>query len=126
MYFTSVIRNFKGAENLVFKDEIDEGLSLDRDSLVVALVHENEHYSVLDLKNGFEVLFTFYGYRILEKHCMDCDISISYSAIINKDACTNNANVASLKYGDHHVSLLDKVNVGVLSIPVFKCLVNRV
>ena len=50
MYFTSVIRNFKGAENLVFKDEIDEGLSLDRDSLVVALVHENEHYSVLDLK----------------------------------------------------------------------------
>ena len=126
VYFTSVIRNFKGAENLVFKDEIDEGLSLDRDSLVVALVHENEHYSVLDLKNGFEVLFTFYGYRILEKHCMDCDISISYSAIVNGDACTNNANVASLKYGDHHVSLLDKVNVGVLSTPVFKCLVNRV
>lgn len=50
MYFTSVIRNFKGAENLVFKDEIDDGLSLDRDSLVVALVHENERYSVLDLK----------------------------------------------------------------------------
>lgn len=50
VYFTSVIRNFKGAENLVFKDEIDDGLSLDRDSLVVALVHENERYSVLDLK----------------------------------------------------------------------------
>lgn len=126
VYFTSVIRNFKGTENLVFKDEIDEGLSLDRDSLVVALVHENEHYSVLDFRNGFEVLFTFDGYRILENHCMDCDIRISYSAIVNGDACINNANVASLKYGDHHVSLSDKVNVGVLSIPVFKCSVNRV
>lgn len=57
---------------------------------------------------------------------MDCDISISYSAIVNMDACINNANVASLKYGNHHVSLSDKVNVGVLSIPVFKCSVNRV
>ena len=134
VYFTSVIRNFKGAENLELTDVMEKGLSLNLDSIVVSLVNdnliiglnENEHYSVLDLKNGFEVLFTFYGYRILEKHCMDCDISISHSAIINKDACTNNANVASLKYGDHLVSLSDKVNVGVLSIPVFKCSVNRV
>lgn len=42
---------------------------------------------------------------------MDCDISISYSAIVNMDACTNNVNLASLKYGDHYVSLSDKVNV---------------
>ena len=111
-----------------------KGLSLNLDSIVVSLVNdnliidlnENEHYSVFDLKNGFKVLFTFDGYRILENHCMDCDISISYSAIVNKDACINNANVASLKYGDHLVSLSDKVNVGVLSIPVFKCSVNRV
>lgn len=134
VYFTSVIRNFKGAENLELTDVMEKGLSLNLDSIVVSLVNdnliidlnENEHYSVLDLRNGFEVLFTFDGYRILENHCMDCDISISYSAIVNGDACINNANVASLKYGDHHVSLLDKVNVGVLSIPVFKCSVNRV
>lgn len=134
VYFTSVIRNFKGAENLELTDVMEKGLSLNLDSIVVSLVNdnliidlnENEHYSVLDLGNGFEVLFTFDGYRILENHCMDCDIRISYSAIVNKDACTNNANVASLKYGDHLVSLSDKVNVGVLSIPVFKCSVNRV
>ncbi len=134
VYFTSVIKNFKGAENLELTDVMEKGLSLNLDSIVVSLVNdnliidlnENEHYSVLDLGNGFEVLFTFDGYRILENHCMDCDISISYSAIVNKDACTNNANVASLKYGDHLVSLSDKVNVGVLSIPVFKCSVNRV
>lgn len=134
VYFTSVIRNFKGAENLELTDVMEKGLSLNLDSIVVSLVNDNliidlnknEHYSVLDLENGFKVLFTFDGYRILENHCMDCDIRISYSAIVNGDACTNNANVASLKYGDHHVSLSDKVNVGVLSIPVFKCSVNRV
>lgn len=134
VYFTSVIKNFKGAENLELTDVMEKGLSLNLDSIVVSLVNdnliidlnENEHYSVLDLENGFEVLFTFDGYSILENHCMDCDIKISYSAIVNKDACINNANVASLKYGDHLVSLSDKVNVGVLSIPVFKCSVNRV
>lgn len=58
VYFTSVIRNFKGAENLVFKDEMEKGLSLNLDSIVVSLVNdnliiglnENEHYSVLDLR----------------------------------------------------------------------------
>lgn len=117
VYFTSVIRNFKGAENLELTDVMEKGLSLNLDSIVVSLVNdnliidlnENEHYSVFDLKNGFKVLFTFDGYRILENHCMDCDISISYSAIVNKDACTNNANVASLKYGDHLVALSDKI-----------------
>ena len=133
VYFTSVISNFKGAENLDFTDEMEKGLSLNRDSLVVSLVNdnsiinlnENEHYSVTDLRNGFEVLFTFDGYRILENHCMDCDISISYSAIVNENALINNANVATLKYGDHLVSLSDKAHVGVLSIPVFKCSVNK-
>lgn len=58
VYFTSVIRNFKGSENLVFKDEMEKGLSLNLDSIVVSLVNdnlitglnENEHYSVLDLR----------------------------------------------------------------------------
>ena len=110
------------------------GLSFDRDSIVVALVHENliidlnenEHYRVLDLRNGFQVLFTLDGYRILARHCVDCDIKISYSAIVNRGACINNVNVASLKYGDHLVSLSDKANVGVLSIPVFKFTVNEI
>lgn len=57
---------------------------------------------------------------------MDYDIRISYRAIVNGDACINNVNVASLKYGDHLVSLSDRVNVGVLSIPVFKCTVNEI
>lgn len=133
VYFTSVISNFKGAENLDFTDEMEKGLSLNRDSLFVSLVNdnsiinlnENEHYSVTDLKNGFQILFTSDGYRVLEKHCMDCDIRISYSAIVNENALINNANVATLKYGDHLVSLSDKAHVGVLSIPVFKCSVNK-
>lgn len=133
VYFTSVISNFKGAENLDFTDEMEKGLSLNRDSLVVSLVNdnsiinlnENEHYSITDLKNGFQILFTSDGYRVLEKYYIDFDINISYSAILNKDALINNANVVTLKYGDHLVSLSDKAHVGVLSIPVFKCSVNK-
>ena len=133
VYFTSVISNFKGAQNLDFTDEMEKGLSLNRDSLVVSLVkgnsiinlNENEHYSVTDLKNGFQILFTSDGYRVLEKYYIGFDINISYSAIVNKDALINNANVVTLKYGDHLVSLLDKAHVGVLSIPVFKCTVKK-
>lgn len=54
VYFTSVIKNFKGAENLEFTDVMEKGLSLNLDSIVVSLVNENliidlnenEHYSV--------------------------------------------------------------------------------
>ena len=77
------------------------------------------------MNEGFQVLFTSDGYSLFEKNCRDCDIRISYSAIVNADAQINNANVATLKYGDHLVSLSDKAHVGVLSIPVFKCTVNK-
>ena len=133
VYFTSVIKNFRGAENLELTDVMEKGLSLNLDSIVVSLVNdnsiiglnENEHYSLTDLKDGFQVLFTSDGYSVLEKNCGNCDIRISYSTIVNKDAQINNVNVATLKYGDHLVSLSDKAHVGVLSIPVFKCTVNK-
>ena len=133
VYFTSVIKNFRGAENLELTDVMEKGLSLNLDSIVVSLVddnlivglNKNEHYTVTDLNEGFQVLFTSDGYSLFEKNCRDCDIRISYSAIVNADAQINNANVATLKYGDHLVSLSDKAHVGVLSIPVFKCTVNK-
>ena len=133
VYFTSVIKNFRGAENLELTDVMEKGLSLNLDSIVVSLfddnlivgLNKNEHYTVTDLNEGFQVLFTSDGYSLFEKNCRDCDIRISYSAIVNADAQINNANVATLKYGDHLVSLSDKAHVGVLSIPVFKCTVNK-
>lgn len=58
VYFTNVIRNFKGAENLELTDVMEKGLSLNLYSILVSLVNdnliiglnENEHYSVLDLR----------------------------------------------------------------------------
>ena len=41
VYFTSVIKNFRGAENLELTDVMEKGLSLNLDSIVVSLVDDN-------------------------------------------------------------------------------------
>ena len=146
VYFTAEIDNFKGAENLVFTDIMDSGLSL---SVINNVVHPQVHlvkrtakdtvadtdivelklgvgqdyvttYEKIGKKDKFTLKFTDSGYAKLEKYYNDYVLRISYYATVNKNALINNENTATLKYGNNPNVITSNAYVGVLSIPVFK------
>lgn len=146
VYFTAEIDNFKGAENLVFTDIMDIGLSL---SVINNVVHPQVHlvkrtakdtvadtdivelklgesqdyvttYEKIGEKDKFTLKFTDSGYAKLEQYYNDYVLRISYYATVNKNAKINNENTATLKYGNNPNVIKSNAYVGVLSIPVFK------
>lgn len=146
VYFTAEIDNFKGAENLVFTDIMDSGLSL---SVINNVVHPQVHlvkrtakdtvadtdivelklgerqdyvttYEKIGEKDKFTLKFTDSGYAKLEQYYNDYVLRISYYATVNKNALINNENTATLKYGNNPNVITSNAYVGVLSIPVFK------
>lgn len=143
--FTAQITNFKGAENLVFTDIMEKGLSLylnqhnqflPQVNLVKKTATENvTNADVIELskttdwnttvskegeKDKFTLEFTDEGYNKLEQNYEDYVLRISYYATVNKNALLNNENTATLKYGNNPHVLTSNAYVGVLSIPVFK------
>lgn len=145
VWFTAEIDNFKGAEQLVFTDTMDSGLSLNgilnnqvilQVSLVKRSVTENvtdtdvenlrlgTHYTTVPSKeygkDKFTLEFTPEGYKQLEQNYENYVLRISYSATVNKSALINNENTATLKYGNNPNVITSTAHVGVLSIPVFK------
>lgn len=145
VWFTAEIDKYKGAEQLVFTDIMDSGLSLNgildnqvllQVSLVKRNVTENvtdadvenlrlgTHYTTVpskeDGKDKFTLEFTPEGYKQLEQYYENYILRISYSATVNKNALINNENTATLKYGNNPSVLTSNAYVGVLSIPVLK------
>lgn len=145
VWFTAEIDNFKGAEQLVFTDTMDSGLSLNgilnnQVLLQVSLVKRNVTENVTDAdvqnlrlntdyttvpgkedrKDKFTLQFTDEGYKKLEQYYENYVLRISYSATVNKSALINNENTATLKYGNNPNVITSNAYVGVLSIPVFK------
>lgn len=143
--FTAQITNFKGAENLVFTDIMEKGLSLylnehnyflPQVNLVKKTARENvTNADVIELlkttdwnttvtkegeKDKFTLEFTDEGYKKLEQNYADYVLRISYYATVNKSALINNENTATLKYGNNPKVITSNAYVGVLSIPVFK------
>ena len=148
--FTAEIDNFKGAENLVFTDIMDKGLSLcvgehnhflPHVNLVKKTAIENvTNEDVIELsmstdwntnvttegeKDKFTLEFTDEGYKKLERNYADYVLRISYYATVNKNAELNNVNTAQLNYGDSPNAIISTANVGVLSIPVLKTTINN-
>ena len=146
VYFTAEIDNFKGAENLVFTDIMDSGLSL---SVINNVVHPQVHlvkrtakdtvadtdivelklgegqdyvttYEKIGEKDKYTLKFTDEGYKKLEQNYADYVLRISYYATVNKSALINNENTATLKYGNNPNVITSNAYVGVLSIPVSK------
>lgn len=146
VHFTITIKNLKGAENLVLKDTMDEGLDLYRynnnftvsmnlvnkdkvdegidpnDTTNIIRMTENNDYTLtttkVENKDSFNVSFTEEGYKKIESN-PNYILRISYSAVVNKNANINNTNTAELTYGDNN-STQDEAYVGSLNIPVLK------
>lgn len=146
VHFTITIKNLKGAENLVLKDTMDEGLDLyqynnnftvsmnlvnkdkvdegidPNDTTNIIRMTENNDYTLtttkVENKDSFNVSFTEEGYKKIESN-PNYILRISYSAVVNKNANINNTNTAELTYGDNNTTQ-DQAYVGSLNIPVLK------
>lgn len=148
VYFTAEINNFKGADSLVFTDTMDSGLSLgginENNQLLpqVSLVKKDkidnlEYGDSVDLKynqdwtttfnilspeggkDNFTLKFTVEGLKKLQENYENYVLRISYHATVNKNAKINNANTATLTYGNSQ-TVTSTAHVGVLSITVLK------
>lgn len=105
--FQSVITLKKGAENLVYHDKMDSGLTLNGDSVLVACSDANNpcinKYTVrtTDLTDGctFEIAFDNNYITSLAK---DTTLTVTYSAVLNEhvDVEQGEDNTAWLKYGN--------------------------
>lgn len=118
--FKVTIKAYKGAENYVLHDTMDDGLTLNSESIVVKATPKdgtettltaNTDYEVAtnslvsesgeDPKRTFEIKFKDTYLNGIDK---ETDIVVTYSAVLNKDAKISkdiNSNAAKLTYADN-------------------------
>ena len=118
--FKVTIKAYKGAENYVLHDTMDDGLTLNSESIVVKATPKdgtettltaNTDYEVAtnslvsesgeDPKCTFEIKFKDTYLNGIDK---ETDIVVTYSAVLNKDAKISkdiNSNAAKLTYADN-------------------------
>lgn len=119
--FKSTVKAKKGAENYKFHDEMSDGLTLNKDSIVVkvnnaALTLNTDYTIVYDVvhKNAsgeatstcdFEITFTK---TYLDSITAETEIEITYNAVLNEGAVVGtdgNPNKSWLDYGDtNHIT----------------------
>ena len=137
VHFKTTITAQSGAENYVLHDKMSEGLTFDRDSVVVKWTNSagtektpapatTEAYSVKtdNLEPAepctFHIEFTKAFCDNLEK---DDKIIITYSATLNKKAVigvAGNANETWLGYGNNSTTNHDTTTTKTFELPVFK------
>ena len=102
--FKTTITVKKGAKALVMHDKMEDGLSFNADSVAIAGLTKGTDYTVVttDLsdKCDFEIQFT---QTYLDSLTADTPLTVTYSAVLNKNADTTNGvkNNAQLKWGDN-------------------------
>lgn len=102
--FQVTINLKKGAKNVVLHDAMSDGLTFSgADSVAIAGLTKGTEYTVVttDLTDGcdFEIRFTK---DYLDSLTADTTLTVTYSAVLNENATTADANnTAQLKWGDH-------------------------
>ena len=133
--FKTVIHAKKGAQNYVLHDQMEEGLTLDQNSITVKVgeteLSKGTHYTVdfnvpCQDENGndaicdFEITFTN---SYLSTITRDTEIVVTYTAVLNKDAeiadDTNN-NDTKLDYGDNSHSEWDTTTTKTFMFDIIK------
>lgn len=138
VYFSSEITVKDGAENYVLHDKMDDGLTLDTDSVKVKLklndttLVKGTDYQVItnvtdvseDSKCTFHITFKDNFYTQIKSND---EVIVTYSATLNEKAFVGhddqhdgNKNKTWLGYGDSKITVDSKVNVFTLKLPVCK------
>lgn len=135
--FNVVINNFKGADNLIIKDNFGDKIKLVTTSdgnfvptITLCKFNNDQLEDVINLRNNTDFTitkndtdFTFKfleaGNKKLQEH-LDFDLFITYNAVVNSGVGIEDiVNTAILTYGDNNTTQ-DKAYVGSLNIPVLK------
>ena len=119
----------KGAQNYVLTDTMEEGLTLNQDSIAVTagttLTAGKDYTVTYPTGKTFEITF---AKDYLEKITGNTQIVVTYSAIINEKAVINgdgNVNSAQLKYGDNTKTEVDYTRTYVLAFELLKTDANH-
>lgn len=135
--FNVVINNFKGADNLIIKDNFGDKIKLVTTSdgnfvptITLCKFNNDQLEDVINLRNNtdftitkndtdFTIKFLEAGNKKLQEH-LDFDLFITYNAVVNSGVGIEDiVNTAILTYGDNNTTQ-DKAYVGSLNIPVLK------
>lgn len=126
--FNVVINNFKGADNLIIKDNFGDKIKLVTTSdgnfvptIMLCKFNNDQLEDVINLRNNtdFTIKFLEAGNKKLQEH-LDFDLFITYNAVVNSGVGIEDiVNTAILTYGDNNTTQ-DKAYVGSLNIPVLK------
>ena len=131
IYFQTTINAKNGAEKYVLYDKMDEGLSLNEQSISIVLKRKDQNDKTLVLGTDYTVSTTTEGYTFVvdfkeafEKTLINDDkVVVSYNAILNEKAVvgeTGNKNETHLKYGDNNESNYDETRTYTFSFNLIK------
>ena len=101
--FKTTITVKKGAKNLIMHDKMEDGLSFNADSVAIASLTKGTDYTVVTtgLTDGctFEIRFK---QSYLDTITADTTLTVTYNAVLNKDADITNGekNDAKITWGD--------------------------
>ena len=101
--FQTTITVKKGAKNLIMHDKMEDGLSFNTDSVAIAGLTKDTDYTVVTtgLTDGctFEIRFK---QSYLDTITADTTLTVTYNAVLNKDADITNGekNDAKITWGD--------------------------
>lgn len=98
----------KGAKNYVMHDKMGDGLTFNKDSVQIAGLTKDTHYTVNTLVSGAAVLADDCTFEIsfadsyLNSITADTELTVTYSAVLNEKADVTNGekNNVQLKWGD--------------------------
>ena len=109
VYFQSAVKLVKGTRNVVIHDAMDDGLTLNTDSIAIeGLTKETEYTVAFNTDDGcdFEITFTE---TYLNSLIGETDLTLTYNAVLNENAIVTGENgtaivdqynKTTIKYGD--------------------------
>lgn len=125
--FKTTVHAKKGAQNYVVHDQMENGLTLNQDSITVkvgdtVLTKDTDYTVAFNTKDGCDFEITF-KQTYLDTITADTDIVITYSAVLNENAeisTDSNDNKTKLDYGDNSSTEWDETETYTFMFDIIK------